>query len=230
MLPRAAACSDDGPTVPINNQPTLEPLSGHLDQRPESDTPDLRRRCRRPGACGGLRDPGLPWRARRRLLRECHPLPDRGRALAIPQRIQGHLHARVAEQRVVVQPLDDVPPRLDRHPPGARRVRPALRRQPAPAEGGKTPLPVIDHRHLDASACGHTAWTDAAIQEVDAPPARVLFCGLCAGRPAPEEERIRPSSLEHALGAGGGFQGERELRPRGERRERRLWRGLGREA
>jgi hypothetical protein len=83
IVPLEAARSDDRATIPINNQHTLEPLPGNLDERPESDTPDLMRRRRRLGALSGVRNTWLPGRSRMRLLVQGDHLPDGGMARAI---------------------------------------------------------------------------------------------------------------------------------------------------
>ena len=150
ILPLEAARAHDGTTIPIKNQHTIEPLPGNLDQIAQVDKPDLMGSRRLLGAFRRVWDTGLPRRVRMGLLVEGHHLPDGGMARAIAQGIQSHLHPIVAEQRIVVQQLEDVHHRLNRHPHRDRRVRAGLRRQPDQAKGGKTPLPIIDDRYLDA--------------------------------------------------------------------------------
>src|SRR2546423_815536 len=161
ILPLEAARSDDRATIPIKNQPAIEPLPGNLDKIPEIDKPGLMRGCRRLGAFRRIRDTGLPRWVRMGLLVERNHLPDGGVAIAIAQRIQGHFHAIVAQQGVVVQELEDVHHRLDRYPHSDRRVRAGLRRQPAQAQRMKATLPIIDDWDLDASEFRHPTWTEA---------------------------------------------------------------------
>src|SRR5919202_4785520 len=81
LVPLAAASTNSSAAVPIQNQHTLEPLPGNLDQIPEIDKPDLMRRRRRPGAFSRVRDPWLLWGSRMRLFVECHHLPHGGMAI-----------------------------------------------------------------------------------------------------------------------------------------------------
>ncbi len=53
-------------------------------------------------------------------------LPDGRVAMAIPQGIQGHLHAIVPQEGVVVQELEDLHDHLDGEPGGDRRAHPPL--------------------------------------------------------------------------------------------------------
>jgi hypothetical protein len=130
ILPLAAARTHDGPTIAIKDQNAIEPLALDLHQIPEIDKPDLMGCCRRLRAFGRIGAAFLRLWVRMGLFIERHHLPDRGMAIAIAQGIQGHLHPIVAQEGIVVQQLEDVHHRLDRHPHGDRRVGPRLRRQP----------------------------------------------------------------------------------------------------
>src|SRR5262245_4735938 len=161
MSPLAAARRYDRTTVSSKNQHTREPGPGNLDEISEIDEPDLVWGCRRPGAFRWGGDPRLPRRARMRLLIQGDHLPDSRMAIALAQRIQGPLHPIVAQQRVVVQELEDIHHRLDRHPHSNRRICPRLRRQPHQTQGVEAALPLIDDRHLDAEEFRHTTRTEA---------------------------------------------------------------------
>jgi hypothetical protein len=67
----------------------------------------------------------LPLEARMGLFVKGDQLPDRRVAVPIPQGVQRHLDAVMAQERIVVQELEDLHHDLDRHP---RRDRQALPR------------------------------------------------------------------------------------------------------
>jgi hypothetical protein len=130
IVPLQAARSHDSPTIAIKDQEALEPLPLDLHQIAPIHTPALLGRRRLRGAFVRLGAPCPRLRARMGLFVKSHPLPDGGMAIAIAQGISGHLHAIVAQERMVIQEVEDVHHRLDRPPPGERGVRPGLRRQP----------------------------------------------------------------------------------------------------
>ena len=109
--------------------------------------------------------------------------------------------------------------RLDRHPHGDRRVRPALGCQPHQPEGLEAALPVIDHRHLNIEECGYPARTETDFEELDDPPACLLFRGLFAIRAESQEKMLGSQGLEQALGVGGWVEREVKLLMHGERRQ-----------
>jgi hypothetical protein len=188
--------------LPIKNPPTLAPWPGTLDEIPERAPPGLMPGRRRLGACRGVWDPGLPQRGRRGLRGAGPQRPDSGMAIAIAQRIQGHGDAIVPHQRMGVQQLEDGQPRLDRDPQGERRVRPGLPRQAHQAPSGAAALPIIDHGGWAAEEGRHTAWTEAHLAAFDHAPAGLRCRGLCAVRPAPEEELVGLQGLQQAWGVG----------------------------
>jgi hypothetical protein len=83
-----------------------------------------------------------------------HQLPDGGVAMTIPQGIQGHLHAVVPQEGMVIQELEDLHDHLDRQPGGDRRAYPPLGGEAQQAQGGESALPVVDHGRLDGQALG----------------------------------------------------------------------------
>src|SRR5262245_24223749 len=83
ILPLAAARPHARATVAIQNQRTIEPVPGNLDEIPEIDKPGLMWGGRRLGTFRWIGDPGLPRWARMRLFVECHHLPHGSMAIAI---------------------------------------------------------------------------------------------------------------------------------------------------
>jgi hypothetical protein len=95
--------------------------------------------------------------------------------MAIPQGIQGHLHAVMPQEGMVVQAWEDLYDHLDWQPGGEWRAYPPLGGEAQQAQGGESALPVVDHGRLDRQECGHTPRAEADLQEFNDPPARLLF-------------------------------------------------------
>jgi hypothetical protein len=112
-LPLEAAGPDNSPTVAIEDQYAIKPLAVDLDEIPQVGKPDLVGSRGLSGAFVGIGDTFRPPCGRMRLFVEGDHLPDRGVAVPIPQGIQRHLHAVMAQEGVVVQLLADLHHHLD---------------------------------------------------------------------------------------------------------------------
>ena len=64
------------------------------------------------------------------------------------------------------------------------------------------------------------------LQELDDPPAGLLFRGIFTIRPEPQQEMLGAQGLEQALGVGGRIKREVKLLTHGERWQGCLLRGL----
>lgn len=87
ILPLKATGSDDGPTIAIKDQHTVEPLSVNLDQIAQVNKPDLMGSRRLLGAFCRVWKTGLPRRVGMGLLVEGDHLPDGRVAIAVAQRV-----------------------------------------------------------------------------------------------------------------------------------------------
>ena len=120
-----------------------------------------------------------------RLFVQGDQLPHGRMAIAIAQGIQSHLDAVVAQQGIVVQQLEDIHQDVDGDPSGNRSVHTRPRRQTQQAEGVEPAVPIIDDRGLDRQQSGHAPRAKADLQQVDNPPAGLLFCWVFAIGPKP---------------------------------------------
>jgi hypothetical protein len=158
----------------------------------------------------------------RRLFVERDRLPDGRVAIPVAQGIQGHLHAVMASEGIVIQPLEDLHHRLHWDASGDRRAGPRVGRQAEQPPGVEASLPVVDDGRLDIQERGHTARAEAHLQQLDDPPAGLLLGRLFPIGTEPGEEGLRTQGLGQTLRSGGGLPRERRRLVQMEGRERRL--------
>jgi hypothetical protein len=89
--------------VRLLNNPPVEPLAVDLDQIAQISKPDLMGDSSVSRTLVGVGEARRPRDRRMGLFIESHHLPDRRVAMAIPQGIQGHLHAVMPQEGIVVQ-------------------------------------------------------------------------------------------------------------------------------
>ena len=153
---------------------------------------------------------------------EGHHLPDGGVAIPIPEGVQGHLHAVVPEQRIVVQELEDLHHHLDRHAGADRRALPRAGAQPQKPIRLEAALPVIDHMGINRQQGGHAAGAKADLEQFNNPPAGLLFGRVFTIGPKADQQVLGPQGLLQALRVGGRLEGQTELVPRRPGRRGRL--------
>jgi hypothetical protein len=127
-----------------------------------------------------------------RLRGEGHHLPDGGMTIAVARGIQRHLHPVVPQPGMMVQQLKDVPHDLDGEARGDRGLHPSPRGQALSAEGLEALRPVINHRRLDGSACGHPPRAKAHLQEFDDAPASLFGSGVFVVGPKADKHMVGP--------------------------------------
>jgi hypothetical protein len=113
VLPLNAPGPDARPTLAIEDQHAIEPLAVDLDEIPQVGKPDVVGSRGLPGAFVGIGETFRPPRGRMRLFVEGHQRPHRRVAVPIPQGVQRHLHAVMAQEGVGVQQLKDLHHHLD---------------------------------------------------------------------------------------------------------------------
>lgn len=165
-----------------------------------------------------------------RLFLECYHLPDARVAVPIPEGIQGHLHAVVPEERIVVEELEDLHNHLDGHPGADRRVLPRACAQPQKPLRLEAALPAVDHMGVDRQQGGDPARPEADLQQFNDPPAGLFFGRVFAIGPEADQQVFGTQGLLQALRMGGGLEGQTELVAGGQGGEgvcwaRQRWRG-----
>ena len=95
---------------------------------------------------------------------EGHQLPNRGVAIPVAQGVQGHLHAVVPQQGIVVQQLEDLHHHLDGDAGADRRALPRACVQPQEPVSLEAALPVVDHVGIDRQQRGHASGAKADLE------------------------------------------------------------------
>lgn len=149
ILAFKAARPNNRAAVAIEDQHAIEPLSLNLHEILHIDKPDLMRRRRLLGAFSRGGETGRGRRRGMRLFVEGDQVPDGGMAIAIAQGVSGHFDAVMTYERMIIQQWKDLHDGVDGYPRRDGHLCPGPGGQADQAGGGKTPVPVIDHGHLN---------------------------------------------------------------------------------